>query len=135
MKISNTLVNYLNSAHTTINSEIIVTSKESILYSTNQTYLNLDISKQLSILLEEWENSLIDDITYILPKDFLPLYNKDSTKYTGQMIFPIIHNSKIDGILIFFRTTQDFIVSSTKYGLSIQHFTEIFSDNDFIDKK
>lgn len=136
MKISKTIINYLSDSYSMLKSNIIITDLSSIILSNNKelSCINTPLSNELKKLIIKWKSSANSEQYLLLIDNFINVCNNDSYSYMGQMIFPIFHNNKLDGLLIFFRDKQNFIQSSLKYAKTIKHFTQIFTDNDFIDE-
>lgn len=137
MKISETLTKYLYQSHSTILSNILITDLSSILLIIQDKEIekgvNISISQELKDLIKDFETDNIKNCIRTAD-NFIPLFDDNTFKYSGQMILPIFHNGKLDGLLVFYRRYKDFINSSLKYGETIRHFVEEFSDDNFVDK-
>ena len=137
MKISETLTKYLYNSHTTILSNILITNLSSILLTIQDREIekntNIPITEELKNLIKDFETGNIKNCIKVA-NNSIPLFTNDTFKYSGQMILPIFHNDKLDGLIVFYRRYKDFINSSLKYGETIRHFVEEFSDDDFVDK-
>jgi hypothetical protein len=136
MKISKTITRYLSNSYSILKSNIIITNLSSIILSNNEkiSCINAPLSDDLKNLIAKWENCENSEQYLLLTNNFIKICNTDPYSYMGQIIFPIFHNNKLDGLLIFFRNKQNFIQSSLKYAKTVKHFTEIFTDDDFTDK-
>ena len=133
-----TLISQLNlQKQVYILSNILITNLSSILLTIQdkeiQRNTNTPITEELKNLIKDFEIGTIKNCIKVADNS-IPLFDNDTFKYSGQMILPIFHNDKLDGLLVFYRRYKDFINSSLKYGETIRHFVEEFSDDDFVDK-
>lgn len=138
MKISKTLINYLFNSNRLLESNILITNLNSIIYANTYNnpikYENTQLSNDLKCLISQWEDFSNYDKFLILKDNFYELNTDNSFLYKGQMFLPIFHNKNLSGVLIFFRNNRNFIESSLKYARTIKHFVEIFTSDDYIDK-
>lgn len=140
MKITNDLKLYLDQTTTIVNSEIIVTDLEKVLFTcfkhSDDSLLNKPLSQDMIELYDMWKNQQsYNDNFLMLNKDFKKITNEDDfIEYSAQMIFPIYHNNSIDGFIIFFRTFGNYIETSSKAPISARQFIEKFSDDNYIGK-
>lgn len=137
MKISETLTKYLYQSHTTILSNILITDLSSIILIIQdkeiEENVKIPITEDLKNLIEDFRTGNIKNCIKTADNS-IPLFENDSFEYAGQMILPISHNGNLDGLVVFYRRYKDFINSSLKYGETIKHFVEEFSDDSFVDK-
>lgn len=128
MKLSNKLLEYLYNSTLNLESGFILTNLTNIIYvNTSQlnsnfnpikeeNYLNKKISKELSKIIKKSHkyNSFNDNLFYIYIKEdnnfdknlLLKLFKSDKALYRTQLVFPIFHNNKIDGLFICFKTNS-----------------------------
>lgn len=137
MFISKTLNDYLQNASNSINTNIAISNLSKILLiKGSEDFLNFsnkDISNDLLEIINSWKTTNNVDNYLLISDSCKKLIFNDNYSYHGQIILPIFHNNTLDGLLIFFRTKCDFIDSSLKYAKTIQHFSQIFSENNFKD--
>lgn len=143
MYISNTLKNYLVSSIKIFNSNVIITNFDSVLFSAtiyssnNFNIKDSKISNDLKSLLKEWKiaDTSLKESSIILNNNYLQLIEDDVVPYSAQMIFPLCHNNKLDGLIIFYRTVGNYIKSSPNAVRAVREFTEQFSEDSFVDKE
>ena len=140
MKISKTLIHYLSNSSNLLESNIIITNADTIIYANTYNnllkYENIPLSDDLRQLYNKWSNYNNYDEFLILTDNFFKIHPNTNFLYKGQLFLPIFNTNKdtISGLLIFFRDNRNFVKSSLKYAKTIKHFIEIFTADDYIDK-
>ena len=100
-----------------------------ILYTTTNKlddyYWHKPLSEDIKDLAVEWSyKEFSEDLFLVLNDNLKEIIENDSTKYSAQMIFPIYINKKLDGFVFFFRTSGDYIASSSKAPKTIRNFIQ-----------
>lgn len=138
MQITETLINYLKDSHLQLNSNVLLTDLNKIIladiFSFNDHYLNQPLNSELLDLIQDWKDkSYSNELSLILnnnPKKFII---NDTTNYSAQMIFPIFHKDILQGLLLFFRTTGNYIKSSSKAPRTIKFFIEKMLEKNYLE--
>ena len=76
-------------------------------------------------------NASIEELIIIFNLYCIPIIQNDTNNYYSQIILPICHSDKLDGILIFYRKDRNYIPSSAKSAITTKEFTEKLSDINF----
>lgn len=125
MNLSKDVFSYLDliKVQKTINSHLLLTNLEKIIYSTDESYNNKLISKDLIELIENWQKEPIsEDLLFLSNNPVIKITNDKTNSPLGIMIFPIYINSKIEGLAIFFRNNGIYSNSSKKAPNTIRKF-------------
>ena len=138
MHISEKLKKYLYDSKIVCESNIIITDLENIkLIELNNNASSITSKDKLSNdilnLIKNWNSYNIDksNLFCIMNYYCIKLIENDTNNYSAQMIFPLFNkNNKLLGLIIFFRTSKNYILSSTKPINTTVKFT-----NDFINKE
>ena len=138
MHISEKLKKYLYDSKIVCESNIIITDLENIkLVELNNNASSITSKDKLSNdilnLIKNWNSYNIDksNLFCIMNYYCIKLIENDANNYSAQMIFPLFNkNNKLLGLIIFFRTSKNYILSSTKPINTTVKFT-----NDFINKE
>lgn len=139
MHISEKLKEYLSNSKIVCDSNIIITDLENIklieLIDNNATTItsNDKLSNNILDLIRIWNSYNIDksNLFCIMNYYCIKLIENDTNNYSSQMIFPLFNkNNKLLGLIIFFRTSKNYILSSTK-----PINTTVKITNDFINKE
>ena len=138
MHISEKLKEYLFNSKIVCESNIIITDLENIkLVELNNNASSITLKDKLSNdilnLIKNWNSYNIDksNLFCIMNYYCIKLIENDANNYSAQMIFPLFNkNNKLLGLIIFFRTSKNYILSSTKPINTTVKFT-----NDFINKE
>ena len=138
MHISEKLKKYLYDSKIVCESNIIITDLENIkLIELNNNASSITSKDKLSNdilnLIKNWNSYNIDksNLFCIMNYFCIKLIENDTNNYSSQMIFPLFNkNNKLLGLIIFFRTSKNYILSSTKPINTTVKFT-----NDFINKE
>lgn len=138
MHISEKLKKYLYDSKIVCESNIIITDLENIkLVELNNNASSITSKDKLSNdilnLIKNWNSYNIDksNLFCIMNYYCIKLIENDTNNYSAQMIFPLFNkNNKLLGLIIFFRTSKNYILSSTKPINTTVKFT-----NDFINKE
>lgn len=139
MHISEKLKEYLSNSKIVCDSNIIITDLENIKlveFIDNNTITitsNDKLSNNIFDLIKIWNSYNIDksNLFCIMNYYCIKLIENDTNNYSAQMIFPLFNkNNKLLGLIIFFRTSKNYIFSSTKPINTTVKFT-----NDFINKE
>lgn len=138
MHISEKLKKYLYDSKIVCESNIIITDLENIkLIELNNNASSITSKDKLSNdilnLIKNWNSYNIDksNLFCIMNYYCIKLIENDANNYSAQMIFPLFNkNNKLLGLIIFFRTSKNYILSSTKPINTTVKFT-----NDFINKE
>lgn len=136
MNISSELKKYLNESRQNLESNILCTDLNNILLCTTDIddnyFSNKEISNELLSIINSWKDVLFkEQLIMIYNLCCIPLVKNDKTHYYSQMILPICHYDKLDGLLIFFRKDRNYIPSSAKPALTTKDFVEKLTDNNF----
>ena len=91
-------------------------------------YLNEDILDIINL----WNsnNCSKSNLFCVLNKKCFKLFKDDHNLYSAQMIFPLFNNNTLNGLIIFSRTTSDYIETSIKSVSGMIKFT-----NEIINKE
>ena len=138
MHISEKLKKYLYDSKIVCESNIIITDLENIkLVELNNNASSITSKDKLSNdilnLIKNWNSYNIDksNLFCIMNYYCIKLIENDTNNYSAQMIFPLFNkNNKLLGLIIFFRTSKNYILSSTK-----PINTTVKITNDFINKE
>ena len=138
MHISEKLKKYLYDSKIVCESNIIITDLENIkLIELNNNASSITSKDKLSNdilnLIKNWNSYNIDksNLFCIMNYFCIKLIENDTNNYSSQMIFPLFNkNNKLLGLIIFFRTSKNYIFSSTK-----PINTTVKITNDFINKE
>ena len=130
MQVSEKLVELLHNFNIpNLNSNFLMSDLYQILYTTttklNDYYWHKPLSEDIKDLAVEWSyEEFSEDLFLILNDNLKEIIENDSTKYSAQMIFPIYINKKLDGFVFFFRTSGDYIDSSSKAPKTVRNFIQ-----------
>ena len=139
MHISEKLKEYISDSKIVCESNILITNLNSIelieLLNDNAPNITLNdkLSNDILNLIKNWNSYNIDksNLFCIMNYYCIKLIENDANNYSAQMIFPLFNkNNKLLGLIIFFRTSKNYILSSTKPINTTVKFT-----NDFINKE
>ena len=121
MHLSNQANNYLESLplNNIINSNIIITDLEKIIYTSNfnnnNYFLSKSISNDLLKIIECWNNITIsENLFYIKNNPNINIIKEDNNIYDSLIIFPLYLDNKLSGLSIFFRNGGYYIKTSLK---------------------
>lgn len=140
MHISQNLNQYLANSKIICGSNIIITDFEKIRLaelSNDNIAPNITVNDELSDdilnLIKKWNSYNIDksNLFCIMNYYCLNLIKHDSNNYSSQMIFPLFNKkNKLLGLLILFRTTKNYIISSTKSAITMAKSVNNFINNE-----
>lgn len=133
MNLSKDVLNYLEliKVQKTINSNLLLTDLEKIIYSTNESYNNKLISKDLIELIKNWQKEPVSEDLIFLSNNPVIKITDDKTDFPlSIMIFPIYINSKIEGLAIFYRNNGIYSNDSKKAPNTIRKFIMHFMGSD-----
>ena len=138
MHISEKLKEYLFNSKIVCESNIIITDLENIkLVELNNNASSITLKDKLSNdilnLIKNWNSYNIDksNLFCIMNYYCLNLIEDDNNNYSAQMVFPLFNkNNKLLGLIILFRTSKNYIFSSTK-----PINTTVKITNNFINKE
>ena len=135
--ITNSLINFLNDSKFLSNSTIILTDLEKVIFvesDNSNNYLNTELSTSLKQIINLFETDIntVDYMNTTLDNIVPITIDDDITKYKSQIILPIIHDSIIDGLLIFIADNRKYLASSLKYAKTTQHFVEVFTTKEYL---
>lgn len=125
MNLSNEVFNYLDfiKVQKTLNSHLLLTDLEKIIYSTDENYNDKQISKDLIELIENWQKEPIsEDLSFLSNNPVIKITNDEIEFPLGIMIFPIYIDSKIEGLAIFYRNNGIYSNSSKKAPNTVRKF-------------
>ena len=136
MNISTELKEFLKQSNKNLDSNILCTDLNNILFSATNTdneYFNeKKISSEILLIINSWKNaSNKNELIMIYNLYCIPIIQNDTTKYYSQLILPLCHNDKLNGLLIFYRKEQNFIPSSAKPAITTKQFVEELSYVNF----
>lgn len=138
MYVTKKLIDFLELSSQLANSSIILTNNTRVLFASsnadNNIYLNKKISKDLEniFLLYSSDSSSFNYINSTMDSVINLIINDDSSRYSSQIILPIMHNN-LDGLLIFFTNNRKYIKSNLNFALTTRHFAELFSTRAYLD--
>lgn len=139
MHISEKLKEYIADSKIVCESNIIITNLDSIelieLLNDNAPNITLNdkLSNDILDLIEKWNSCNIDKSNSLCIMNYycLNLIKDDTNNYSAQMIFPLFNKgNKLLGLIIFFRTNKDYILSSTKPISTAVKFTNEFLNEE-----
>ena len=139
MHISEKLKEYLADSKIVCASNIIVTDLENIqlveLSNNNVPKItpNDKLSNDILDINKKWNSYDIDksDLFCVMNYYCLNLIKNDTNNYSAQMIYPLFNkDNKLLGLIIFFRTNKDYILSSTKPISTAVKFTNEFLNEE-----
>lgn len=145
MQISEKCVELLHSFNLpSLNSNFLMADLDKVLYGIidekNKVPLNYNdychkpLSNDLLALANEWKDKTFsEDLFLILNNNLKQIIKKDTTKYSAQIIFPFFVNRQLAGFAIFFRTSGNYIPSSSKAPKTIRNFIQdvLNEESDF----
>lgn len=121
MELCPKLISYLDNCqiYKTLGSNFLLTDLERIIYSNTNDIYNCYCMRQLNIdiisLIDKWKNENTSLDTMLVENNpNISIINNDTCNYSAIMIFPIYADNEIVGLAIYFRTTGNYIKSSTK---------------------
>ena len=133
MNLSKDVLNYLEliKVQKTINSYLLLTDLKKIVYSTDESYNNKLISKDLIELIDNWQKEPVSEDLFFLSNNPVIKITEDRMENPlGIMIFPIYIDSKIEGLAIFYRNNGIYSDSSKKAPNTIRKFIMHFMGSD-----
>lgn len=136
MQVSEKLVELLQDFNMTrLNSNFLMSDLNQILHATTHNldniYWHKPLSNDIKNLAQEWKNkSFSEDLFLLLNENLKQIIENDTTEYSAQMIFPIFVNKKLDGFAIFFRTSGNYILSSSKAPKTARDFIQNVLNNE-----
>lgn len=133
MNLSNEVFNYLDfiKVQKTINSHLLLTDLEKIIYSTDENYIDKQISKDLIELIENWQKEPIsEDLSFLSNNPVIKITNDEIEFPLGIMIFPIYIDSIIEGLAIFYRNNGIYSNSSKKAPNTVRKFIMHFMESN-----
>ena len=139
MHISEKLKEYLADSKIVCASNIIVTDLENIqlveLSNNNVPKItpNDKLSNDILDLIKKWNSYDIDksDLFCVMNYYCLNLIKNDTNNYSAQMIYPLFNkDNKLLGLIIFFRTSKNYIISSAKPAITAVKFTNEFLNEE-----
>lgn len=133
MNISTELKEYLKESNKNLDSNILCTDLNNILFSATSTdneYFNdKKISPEILTIINNWKTaSYKKELIMINNLYCIPIIQNDKNHYYSQIILPICHSDNLDGLLIFYRKDRNYIPSSAKPAITTKEFVEILSD-------
>lgn len=133
MYISAELKKYLQQSSKNLNSNILYTDLNHISFSaTNEDdeYFNEQkISNELLSIIHNWKYSPYKkDLIMIYNLYCIPLIQNDNCCYSSQIILSICRNTKLEGLLIFYRKDRNYIPSSANLAITTKNFVEKLSN-------
>ena len=152
MKLPVKLLEYLYNSTKDLESGLIITNLNDIIYANTsllnsnfnpiqeENYLNKKISKQLTRIIKKLSkfNHFDDTLLQIyikkdnnFEKNLLPKLSKnDQALYRTQLIFPVYHNNKIDGLFICFKTNSYYSDDNIEFAKVIRNYIEDMSNDN-----
>lgn len=139
MHISEKLKEYLSDSKNVCESNIIITDLENVqfieLLNGNIQNITLDnnLSDEILDLIKKWNSYDIDKSNLFCVMNYycLNLIKNDTNNYSAQMIFPLFNkDNKLLGLIIFFRTNKDYVLTSTKPISTAVKFTNEFLNEE-----
>ena len=139
MHISEKLKEYLADSQIICESNIIITDLENIrlveLLNNNVPNVtpNDKLSNDILDLIKKWNSYDIAKCNLFCVMNYycLNLIENDTNNYSAQMLFPIFNEkNKLLGLIIFFRTNKDYIISSTKPAITTAKFVNNFINEE-----
>lgn len=130
MQVSEKLVELLHNFNIpNLNSNFLMSDLYQILYTTTNKlddyYWHKPLSEDIKDLAVKWSyEDFSEDLFLVLNDNLKQIIQNDSTNYSAQMIFPIYINKKLDGFVFFFRTSGDYIASSSKAPKTVRNFIQ-----------
>ena len=97
-------------------------------------YLNNIISDSLKQILNLY-NSDISTVDYMntTMDSIVPLVvDDDVTNYKSQIILPITHDYKVEGLLIFVTSNREYLESNLRFAKTTKHFVEVLSSKEYL---
>lgn len=139
MQITETLINYLKDSHLQLNSNVLLTDLNKIIladtFSFNEIYLDQPLNNELLDLIQDWKDKgYSNQLSLILNHNLKKFITNDIANYSAQMIFPIFHDDILQGLLLFFRTTGNYIKSSSKAPRTIKFFIEKMLEKNYLER-
>lgn len=150
MNLSDRLFDYLFTTSKVLDAGIIITNLSHIVYANaefsknrynpidEKLFINNKISDDLHGIITEWskitnfDNNLFKMYNKDKNMDTLKLIDNDDTSYYAQLVFPLFHNNKLDGLFICFRTHKNYINSSVKPARTTRNLTEKMIDDNYL---
>lgn len=101
-------------------------------FSFNDIYLDQLLNNKLLDLIQDWKDkSYSNQLSLILNHNLKKFITNDTANYSAQMFFPIFHDDLLQGLLLFFRTTGNYIKSSSKAPRTIKFFIEKMLEKNY----
>lgn len=139
MHISEKLKEYLSDSKNVCESNIIITDLENVQFiellngNTQNITLDNNLSDEILDLIKKWNSYDIDKSNLFCVMNYycLNLIKNDTNNYSAQMIFPLFNkDNKLLGLIIFFRTNKDYVLTSTKPVSTAVKFTNEFLNEE-----
>lgn len=121
MQLSDRIISFIKKSNVpeSINSNFLITDLEKVIYAAtfeeNEYYMSKPLNIDLVSLINEWNTLPIsEDLFFMENNSTKKVINNDKNKYSGLMVFPIYPKDKIEGLIIYFRNSGEYIKSSSK---------------------
>lgn len=138
MKISSRLKKYIKDSITISKSNVVITDLEKVKYvefidsDSKFQENNCLLSNEAKMLIEKWKiHSNYKSLFIILNgNDCIQFLENNKNNYACQMFFPIVINNSIKGLIILYRISGNYVLSSVK---SVENFKKFVTN--FIEEK
>ena len=139
MRISNTVKQYVKESIQVSKSNVIITDLKQIkliefINSINQQEIsNYLLSDTAVEILQKWitANKQSDLFMLLNSKECIKVLKQDDIAYSCQIIFPIFTRKGIEGLLILYRTSGNYISSSLRAVENFKKFINSFIDDTY----
>ncbi|MCI9245681.1 MAG: hypothetical protein HFJ30_00795 [Clostridia bacterium] len=134
MQISSQLKKYIKDSITISKSNVIITDLEKVKYAefidTDSKFQVDDclLSNEAKRLIEKWKiHSNYESLFIILNKnDCIQFLENSKINYACQMFLPIVINNSIKGLIILYRISGNYVLSSVKSVENFKKFITVF---------
>lgn len=119
-KLNDKLRGFIDSSVLLSSSHLMIISEGEIIYwkspQGNDNVVCTRLSNDIRRILNKFERNInsAKELFIKNAEDTIPLFEKDSTVYAGQVFLPIWYKNKLKMVLIYYRTIGGYIESSTK---------------------
>lgn len=119
-KLNDKLKGFIDSSVLLSSSHLMIIADGEIIYwknaQDNDNLVYTRLSDNMRRILDKFERNKNTNREIFIknPKDTIPLFENDSTIYSGQVFLPVWYKNELKMVLVYYRTIGDYIESSTK---------------------
>lgn len=138
MESNNELYNFLEISQKLQGDYLVLTNLEKVILIKPQgfsnNYVNINLSKETKNIIELCKESNLQEY-FFKEQNTIPIIKNDRTKYSAQIILPILYKYKIEGLLINFKIRDNYINSDLIFSKTTREFIYKFLEKEDFKKK